>query len=124
VLRALATVVDQTGLEVRNVSCRVCGQPPGYAFAVAPYTPWNAIETARVAEGLDIALGVQSAGYRAARAQGRLAPTRLRLLDAAAFDREWHARVAAGTRPAQVKDKLFRPNPADWDRLVTPPEGP
>jgi hypothetical protein len=120
VIRALSSVLAETGLEVRNVSCRVTGNTPGYEFAVAPYTPWSEAETDRVAERLDPALGAQSAAYRTARAAGRLTGPRLRLVDGTAFQRDWHARVAAGTRPAQVKDRLFRQNDADWDRLVGP----
>jgi hypothetical protein len=118
VIRALSAALAETGLEVRNVSCRVSGQPPRYEFAVAPFTRWSATEAARFTERLDVALGTRSAGYRAARAGRRLAEPRLWLVDPAAFQRDWHARVAAGTRPAQVKDRLFRRDEADWDRLV------
>ena len=118
VIRALATVLDETGLEIRNVSCRVTGDIPGYEFALAPCTPWSAVEADLVAHRLDVALGMQSAGYRAARADGRLIEPRLQLVAATTFQRDWHARVAAGTRPAQVKDRLFRSHDADWDRLV------
>ncbi|NUT47279.1 MAG: GH3 auxin-responsive promoter family protein, partial [Saccharothrix sp.] len=118
VLGALGAALGDTGLEVRNVSCRVAGGTPGYEFAVAPSTPWSDAEAARVAQRLDAHLADRAAGYRAARAEGRLADPTLRLLDADAFHRDWHARVADGTRPAQVKDRLFRTTDEDWDRLV------
>ncbi len=118
VLGALATALGETGLEVRNVSCRVAGEAPRYEFAVAPSTPWSDAEATRIARRLDAHLSDRSTGYRAARAEGRLADLELRLLDADAFHRDWHARVADGTRPAQVKDRLFRTTSADWDRLV------
>ncbi|MFE2757579.1 GH3 auxin-responsive promoter family protein [Actinosynnema sp. NPDC059335] len=118
VLGAVTAALDESGLEVRNLSCRVVGGTPGYEFAVAPTTPWSDAETARIARRLDAHLADRSAGYRAARAEGRLTDPTLRLLDADAFHRDWHARVEEGTRPAQVKDRLFRTSDADWHRLV------
>ncbi|HEU5475254.1 MAG TPA: GH3 auxin-responsive promoter family protein [Actinophytocola sp.] len=126
VVRALGTALDQTGLAVRNVSCRVAGTTPGYEFAVAPTARWSPAEVDRVTQRLDTALRTDAPGYHRARARGALATPRLRLVPATAFQRDWHARVAAGTRPAQVKDRLFRQNDTDWNRLVdpsTPKEG-
>jgi len=121
VIGALAAAAGESGLEVRNVSCRVTGTPPRYEFAVAPFGRWSATEVARVTHRLDTELSARAAGYRAARTTGALATPRLRTVAAEAFHRDWHARVAEGTRAAQVKDRLFRQDGAAWDRLVGVP---
>jgi hypothetical protein len=123
VVRSLAEATDATGLDIRNVSCR----PPateggGYEVALAPLGPWSAAETARYAAVFDEALATSTPGYRAAREAGRLAPPVPRVLPADAFLRAWHAEVAAGVRPAQVKDRVFRTDPAAWQRLVDQPD--
>ncbi|WP_447002183.1 GH3 auxin-responsive promoter family protein [Saccharothrix isguenensis] len=121
VVGALSTALDETGLAVRNASCRVSPTTdgtPGYEFAVAPLTRWSPDEVERVARRLDAALGARAPGYRRVRAEGALAPARLRTISAKAFQDDWHARVAEGTRPAQVKDRLFRRTDREWDRLV------
>ncbi|MFE7168822.1 GH3 auxin-responsive promoter family protein [Streptomyces sp. NPDC057616] len=141
VVRALRTALSSTGLELRNVACRVeraAGLPAGpggsrhsptaarYVFAIAPRTPWAGAEAERFTALLDGALAGESPGYARARADGRLAPPDLLLLDAAAFDRDWHASVGGGIRPTQVKDRLFRQDEAQWRRLTgaaTPPPG-
>jgi hypothetical protein len=111
------------GLEVRNAACRVNTAAARYEFACAPQTPWSETETERLAARLDAELAAGSAGYRAARAADRLAaPTAVRL-DADAFVREWHLRVAAGVRPAQAKDRLFRSDDESWRRLTGAPSG-
>jgi hypothetical protein len=122
VIRAAAAATAATGLELRNVSCR----PPaadggGYEVALAPQNPWSATETTRFAAVFDDALGA-APGYRAARDTGRLAPAVPRVLPADAFLRAWHADVAAGVRPAMVKDRVFRTDPAVWQRLVDQPD--
>ncbi|GAA2677411.1 MULTISPECIES: GH3 auxin-responsive promoter family protein [Actinosynnema] len=124
VVRALARATAETGLEVRNASCRhspTADGVPGYEFALAPTTPWTTDETERLRLRLDAALAAESPGYRGARARRALAPARLAAVDGAAFWRDWHERVAEGTRPAQVKDKLFRQDERSWRRLVGAP---
>ncbi|MFC7883477.1 GH3 auxin-responsive promoter family protein [Streptomyces sp. NPDC057376] len=121
VIRALRSALRGTGLGLRNAACRVepgPGEVPRYRFAVSPRTPWFPAETERFGELLDAALGRESAGYAAARREGRLGPAVPQLLDASAFDRDWHASVAAGVRPTQVKDRLFRQDEALWQRLT------
>jgi hypothetical protein len=117
----MATALAETGLAVHNLSARVTGRLPGYEFAVAPSSRWSPAEVERVTRRLDAALGAVAPGYLRARERGALAGPRLRLVPATAFQRDWHARVAEGTRPAQVKDRLFRKDGAEWDRLVDPP---
>ncbi|MFI1415152.1 GH3 auxin-responsive promoter family protein [Streptomyces sp. NPDC020707] len=121
VTRALAGALDAGGLELRNVATRVdtTGGTGRYVFAVSPAgSPWHDDETAAFGARLDEGLARESAGYRAARADGRLAaPTTLRL-PADAFLRDWQDTVAGGVRPTQVKDRLFRQDPAQWERLV------
>ncbi|WP_405020690.1 GH3 auxin-responsive promoter family protein [Kitasatospora sp. NBC_00070] len=123
VTRALAGALDRTGLELRNVACRVRTQDPSpaYEFAIAPRTPWSTEETGRFATLLDQGLHAESADYRAARAGGRLGdPTVLRL-DPDAFLRDWQHTVGTGIRPTQVKDRLFRQDPEQWHRLTGRP---
>ncbi|GAA0614160.1 GH3 auxin-responsive promoter family protein [Streptomyces crystallinus] len=121
VLRALTTALTAGGLELRNAACRVSRDErgtPAYEFALAPHTPWTDDETERFTARLDRALGQESPGYRRARADRRLgAPSALRL-PADAFLRDWQESVAGGIRPTQVKDRLFRQDPAQWRRLT------
>ncbi|MFF8974801.1 GH3 auxin-responsive promoter family protein [Streptomyces sp. NPDC014995] len=119
VIRALSAALAATGLELRNAACRVTtAARPAYAFAVAPLTPWSREESERFTGLLDQALGRESPGYRAARADGRLAAPELLLLDPEAFQRDWQDRVDSGIRPTQVKDRLFRQAPDQWSRLT------
>ncbi|MCX5388034.1 GH3 auxin-responsive promoter family protein [Streptomyces sp. NBC_00083] len=121
VIRALHSASDTTGLELRNAACRVTAsphRPAGYVFAVAPRTPWSQDESDRFTALLDEALGRESAGYRTARAQGRLTAPALLPLDPEAFLRDWQAQVESGIRPTQVKDRLFRQDPEQWARLT------
>ncbi|MFD9794887.1 GH3 auxin-responsive promoter family protein [Streptomyces sp. NPDC059070] len=128
VLRALAVALDGGGLELRNAACRVrpdATGTPAYEFALAPHTPWSDDESGRFLARLDTALGRESPGYRRARAERRLgAPSALRLA-ADAFQRDWQTTVAAGVRPTQVKDRLFRQDPHAWEQLTgrAPEEG-
>ncbi|MDI5968815.1 GH3 auxin-responsive promoter family protein [Streptomyces sp. SL13] len=124
VLRALATAAGGTGLDVRNAACRVerpKGAAPHYTFAVAARGPWSTPETDRFAALLDTAIGREAPAYRAARRAGRLGPARVRRLDGEAFLRDWHTSVASGIRPTQVKDRLFRQDIAQWERLTGAP---
>ncbi|MFJ4853229.1 GH3 auxin-responsive promoter family protein [Streptomyces sp. NPDC088730] len=122
VIRALGATAAAAGLELRNAACRVeepAGSgPPAYRFALASWTAWSAEETRVFTERLDAALGRESAGYRTARSEGRLGPAASVTLDADAFQRDWHETVAGGVRPTQVKDRLFRQDPALWQRLT------
>ncbi|MFD7895546.1 GH3 auxin-responsive promoter family protein [Streptomyces sp. NPDC059743] len=124
VVRALEEALASTGLVLRNVACRVeeaeerAGRAPRYVFAVAPESPWLTAETERFAALLDTALGAESPGYARALRERRLAPATVRLLHPDAFHREWHARVADGVRPTQVKDRLFRQDESQWRRLI------
>lgn len=128
VIRALAGAAAAGGLAVRNAACRVEPDPgtgrPGYRFALAPADAWSADELHRFGARLDEELRQGSAGYRSAREEARLAPARVTLLDGDAFDRDWLAAVAEGTRPTQVKDRLFRQDSRQWDRLTAPGHAP
>ena len=119
VVGALAAATTATGLELRNASCHPA--VAGYEIAVAPHLPWSAAENTRYANVFDEALAARAPGYRAARGSGRLGPAALRVLPADAFLAAWHAEVAAGVRPAQVKDRVFRKDPVAWQRLVDEP---
>lgn len=118
VVTALGAALGAGGLEIRNAACRVGPGDPRYEFACAPWLPWSADETTRLAQRLDRELAAESPGYRRARAAGRLAPATVRQLDGEAFLREWHDVVRGGVRPAQAKDRLFRQDEASWRRLM------
>jgi hypothetical protein len=122
VTRALAVALGRTGLELRNVACRVRpavpGAVPGYEFAISPRTPWNEDGSRRFLHLLDAQLRTESAGYRTARAGGRLAPPTLLRLAPEAFAEDWQRTVASGVRPTQVKDRLFRQDDDQWARLT------
>ena len=115
VVRALGAAGAATGLETRNAACRASTH---YEFALAPRTPWSDRETGTFLAVLDDALGGESAGYRAARADRRLGAPTARLVDGDAFTAQWQASVAAGVRPTQVKDRLFRQDDTSWQQLV------
>ena len=116
VIRALGTALAAGGLEVRNAACRV--SEGRYEFALEPRLPWSERETATLASRLDGELAAVAPGYRAARVAGLLAPLAIHRVRPRTFLREWHDLVAAGTRPAQVKDRLFRRDEASWFRLL------
>ncbi|MCX4824955.1 GH3 auxin-responsive promoter family protein [Streptomyces sp. NBC_01142] len=121
VIRALRSALGATGLEVTNAACRVA--PPGrraaaYEFAVAPRIPWSEDEALRFTALLDEAIGQESPGYRTARADNRLGALSLLRLDPAAFLHDWQESVGGGIRPTQVKDRLFRQDAGQWERLT------
>jgi hypothetical protein len=119
--RALARALGAGGLEVRNAACRPhapAGVSPRYEFAVAPRIPWTTAETELFTERLDDALGTAAPRYRRARVAGALAPLTVHTLPEDAFLRDWHDRVAAGVRPAQVKDRLVYRDTASWRNLL------
>ncbi|MEC3974980.1 GH3 family domain-containing protein [Amycolatopsis sp. H20-H5] len=121
VLRALRSALSTCGLEIRNASChpeRGDGAKPGYEFALAPQQHWGTAEVAKLGTVLETALCTEAPAYAAARRSGGLRPLAVRVLDREAFARDWHAEVGAGTRPAQVKDRLIRTDPANWRRLT------
>jgi hypothetical protein len=121
VIRAMAAALGMGGLDVRNAACHVRtreGLAPRYEFALAPPVPFSTEEAGLLGVRLDEALGREAPEYFRARASGRLGPLALRQLDGEAFLRDWHEEVGRGTRPAQVKDRLFRRDPAAWDRLT------
>lgn len=118
VIRALSAATAATGLELTNAACRV-DDAPGYRFALAPQCDnWTPAELNLFTALLDDALCRESAGYRTARAENRLARATSLLLDGDAFQRDWQSAVAEGVRPTQVKDKLFRQDPGLWQRLT------
>ncbi|MGW8746570.1 GH3 auxin-responsive promoter family protein [Streptomyces sp. NPDC055794] len=131
VVSALHAATRATGLEIRNATCRVTGSParpgtpePGgdgpqrYAFAVESFGRWSREETEAFARALDTALGGRSDGYRAARVSARLGAPDLHPVGPGGFASEWQDRVARGTRPAQVKDRVFQNDDAAWRRLL------
>ncbi|MFI0817981.1 GH3 auxin-responsive promoter family protein [Streptomyces sp. NPDC021098] len=123
VVTALRTALASTGLDARNATCRVVTAPgetasPRYAFALEPFLPWSDREAAALGRALDAALGAAAPGYRSARDTARLGAPEIHRVAPDAFAREWHHRVAAGTRPAQVKDRVFQQDDAAWQRLL------
>ncbi|TLS44660.1 GH3 auxin-responsive promoter family protein [Streptomyces montanus] len=121
VIRAVRTALDGAGLRLRNISCRVAaenGQAARYTFAVAPHSTWDTTEATRFAVDVDAALSLQSADYARARTGGKLAAPETVLVEETAFQHDWHASVSGGIRPTQVKDRLFRQDPSQWERLT------
>ena len=121
VIRALAHALASGGLEVRNAACRAHpagGQTPRYEFVVAPRNPWTKAEIGLFTGRLDDALGAVAPRYRQVRATGALAPLTVRTLPDDSFLHDWHDRVAAGVRPAQVKDRLVHRDLASWQKLL------
>ncbi|TDC52890.1 GH3 auxin-responsive promoter family protein [Micromonospora sp. KC207] len=118
VIRAIAAALDGGGLEARNAACHAPADGGRYEFAIATDLPWTRTEGDDLAGRLDAVLSRESGGYRAARAAGRLGTPVVRRLDGEAFLRDWHERVRAGVRPAQVKDRVWYLDPPTWQALV------
>jgi hypothetical protein len=126
-VRALAAALGDVGLRVRNATARLAeaggtgGAGRGYEVAAALTDAPTGAEVAAFGAALDRRLAEQSAGYRAARAAGTLDPVRVVPTHPDAFLREFERRVRAGERPPRVKDRVFQPDPAVWDRLTAEP---
>ncbi|MFJ6701106.1 GH3 auxin-responsive promoter family protein [Streptomyces sp. NPDC091272] len=123
VIRALQRAQDATGLDLRNAACRVTHPeqgPAAYEFAVSPRTGWSQDEATRYTARLDEGLRRESADYRRVRAEGLLGAPSLHRLDPDAFLRDWQRRLESGIRPTQIKDRLFRQDPEQWDHLTAP----
>jgi hypothetical protein len=122
VIRALASALAATGIEIRNVTCRVGeaapASPCGYEIAIAPWHAVTGAEIAALASVLDQELGAVCPSYGEARRDGRLAPARVRATAPDAFFREWEREVASGVRPPQVKDRIFQRDASAWARII------
>jgi len=119
-VRALDRACGGAGCSIVNASARVDEglRPPQYEIAIEPAAGCTVLAEV-LATRLDRALSEESAGYRRARSRAALDVPRVRLTAAGAFHREWELRVRAGTRPPQVKDRVFWRDPAGWRRLVS-----
>ncbi|MEV5896443.1 GH3 auxin-responsive promoter family protein [Nonomuraea fuscirosea] len=119
VLRAVAAAGDATGLAVRQVMYRARPDagPPGHEAAVAFATPPKDLGPFRTA--LDQGLCREEPGYATARRSGALAPPVVHAVPVEAFWQEWRRRVEAGERPTRVKDRVFRDDPAAWQRVLS-----
>lgn len=148
-VRAVRDALETTGLGLRNVATRTeavaaeaaaagrgtarrergAGTGPDgaavrYRIVVEPRGGWSARETALFTAATDARLAAESPDYARARSEGRLAAPTAELVGPDTFQHDWHAAVAAGTRPTQVKDRLFRQDPATWRRLTAAAYGP
>jgi hypothetical protein len=123
VVTALRRALDSGGLAARNATCRPVvpdgSATPRYEFALSPVQTLTDAETTALAAALDDALRSASADYATARDAGRLAAPALHVLTGDAFSQDWAARVAAGIRPAQVKDRVFQRDDEAWRRLLS-----
>ncbi len=148
VVRAVREALTGSGVELRNVSCRVREQrrsrlltastgPPGPGPSLTgpptrgpPALPGPATSSPsppkprgpRFHRPLHRPARRRSwpgvPGYAKARREARLGLPGVRLLHPDSFLREWQERVADGVRPTQVKDRLFRPDENQWRRLT------
>jgi hypothetical protein len=121
VVRALGRSLDLAGGEVRNAACRCVDDRPegrGYDFALAPQDTLTRAEADALAPVLDAQLCEVASGYRSARESGGLGPVRVHPVAPDAFQREWVARVRAGSRPTQVKDRVFERDDEAWRRIL------
>ncbi|MEU8402115.1 GH3 auxin-responsive promoter family protein [Nonomuraea sp. NPDC048892] len=142
VLRAVAAAGETTGLPVQQVMYRARPNagPPGHqtadtsagppqpeaaAFAGLPRHEAAVAFTAPPADltpfrdTLDQALCREEPGYAAARRSGALAAPLVHAVPVEAFWREWRRRVEEGERPTRVKDRVFRDDPAAWQRVLS-----
>jgi hypothetical protein len=121
VVRAVRAACEVSGIEVTNAACRLDPQPsqvPRYDVMVAPGRPPSASAARVLAEALDTGLGQTSIRYTRARERGALGPARLHMTTPEAFQREWELRVQSGSRPPQVKDRVFWADDSGWQRLT------
>jgi hypothetical protein len=117
---------------VLAASHRALGPDSVRSFALAPASaPGESVravvelrsslsdDRARLLEdALEAALATASASYRSRRAERALGPVRLHLVSAGTFSAHQRARVRAGIRPTQVKDRPLLAGEKDLDALL------
>ncbi|HET9257456.1 MAG TPA: GH3 auxin-responsive promoter family protein, partial [Pseudonocardiaceae bacterium] len=121
-IRALGATLDDTGLEIGNATARLGEDAQGITrveLAVDITREPAADAVARMAESFDLRLGEQEPAYRRARIISGIGYPVVLQTRPGAFMREWVRTVSSGQRPARVKDRVFQPNQATWERIVT-----
>jgi GH3 auxin-responsive promoter len=90
------------------------GADGGVELAVEPHVPWRSDEASCLAAAISRLVATRE-------------QVRVRVLEPGAFVSEWSARVRAGARPAQVKDRILETDPRAWaafcDRSSRPTSG-
>jgi GH3 auxin-responsive promoter len=116
---ALRGALHETGLAAANVRFHVVSDAtPRVAVALEPAVTWRAADAASLARALDGALRRAHPAYERARLDGQWQAPAIVAVAAGTFVREWEERVRAGTRPAQVKDRLSEADASAWARLI------
>jgi hypothetical protein len=75
-------------------------------LAVEPHSRWRAAEADTLSTAISTVIGARRA-------------VRVHVLGQGSFAAEWCSRVRAGSRPAQVKDRILETDPAAWAAFCT-----
>ncbi len=117
-LEVLRAALPQVGLELTNFRFR---EPDGpldrVELVVEPRGPCGPGDLELLGRVLDAGLAGVHAAYREARGAGAFAGPAVAAAPPGTFLAVWEARVEAGTRPAQVKDRMVEADAAAWARL-------
>ncbi|MFJ9742862.1 GH3 auxin-responsive promoter family protein [Streptomyces sp. NPDC101166] len=121
VVRAMREASRRLGVDVVNLTCRSEQGPdrPHYTLAVAVRTPLPLTMRLAFQDLVDKELGRVSRGYRSARSMAALGPLRVAVVPESAFTEHWHRRLAAGMRPAEIKDQVFQQDDDAWSRITS-----
>jgi hypothetical protein len=102
-----ATCVEQTRTALEGTGLAVSGfryflaEDGALELAVEPRSPWHAAEADTLSTAISRAMGTRSA-------------VRVHVLGPGSFAAEWCSRVRAGSRPAQVKDRILETDSVAW----------
>lgn len=119
VVRATLGACGDTGIELHNAATRVQDGPvPHYDLALAARGAVDPPEVSAFTSAYDRHLGELSPRYGAARASGTLGAPQVHVTAPDGFLREWERRVEEGSRPPQVKDRVFWRDDTAWARLL------
>jgi hypothetical protein len=124
---ALRQALHAAGLRSAGCRFRVSAAPPArLEAAIEIHGRWTETDLKSLAWQLDRFLAAAHRSYAQARQDGVLTRPLVMPVAAGTFVAEWEARVARGTRPAQVKDRVCEQDASAWQTLVTtagsPPE--
>jgi hypothetical protein len=120
ILKALRAACFDAGVEIANATSRVTpgAAPKRWEVALAPHQTLGAGQLHAFERALERHLSKLVPDYRDARTTGALDSIRVRTTSPDAFLHEWERRVRAGSRPPQVKDRVFCSDDDSWNRLI------
>jgi len=117
----LRQALDAAGLRGAGFRFRrSAASPVRLEAAVEIQGRWTETDIRSLAWQLDRFLSAAHLGYAQARQEGTLTAPIVVPAAPGTFVADWEARVARGTRPAQVKDRVCEHDPSAWETLIAP----